>query len=93
MKYLKEMYHDIIIEDVKDCPFCGTQLSDFPIIMTVLPVYTDEYLLAKLNKGHFLGSDNYFAVKCIQCGATGARGLDRVEAIKNWNKRGYRNGK
>ena len=34
--------------DLKPCPFCGTNLSEFPKAMTVKPVRTDEYLLAKL---------------------------------------------
>lgn len=41
------------------CPFCGLDLSskNIPQIMTVRPVHSEEYLIAKLNKGHFLGSD------------------------------------
>lgn len=71
------------------CPFCGTELKEFPKIMVVVPVHSEEYLLAELNKARFLGSDNYFHVRCIQCGATGARGLDRVEALTRWNERGH----
>lgn len=71
------------------CPFCGTELKDFPKVMIVVPVHSEEYLLAKLNNGHFLGTDNYFDVKCIRCGAKGPRGLDRVEALTRWNERGH----
>lgn len=71
------------------CPFCGTELKEFPKVMIVVPVHSEEYLIAKLNKGHFLGTDNWFQVKCIHCGATGARGLDRVEALTRWNERGH----
>lgn len=71
------------------CPFCGTELKEYPKVMIVVPVHSEEYLLAKLNNGRFLGSDNYFHVRCIRCGATGARGLDRVEALTRWNERGH----
>lgn len=71
------------------CPFCGTELKKYPKIMIVIPVHSEEYLIAKLNKEHFLGTDNWFHVHCIRCGATGARGLDRVEALTRWNERGH----
>lgn len=71
----------------KACPFCGTELKKLPKIMIVPPVRSEEYLLEKLQNGRFLGSDNYFNVVCIQCGAIGPRGLDRIRAIENWNKR------
>lgn len=71
------------------CPFCGTELKEFPKVMIVVPVHSEEYLIAKLNKGHFLGSDNWYHVHCIHCGATGARGVDRVEALARWNERGH----
>ncbi len=71
------------------CPFCGTELNQFPKVMVVVPVHSEEYLLAKLKKGCFLGTDNWFHVQCVQCGATGARGPDRVEALTRWNERGH----
>ena len=76
-------------KELKPCPFCGMDLSseNFPQVMTVRPVHSEEYLIAKLNKGHFLGSDNYYNVQCIQCGATGERGLTKEDAIDNWNQR------
>ncbi len=82
------MWMKYIIEPLP-CPFCGTELKEFPQIMVVVPVHSEEYLLAKLKKGRFLGTDNWFHVKCVQCGATGARGLDRVEALTRWNERGH----
>lgn len=77
------------MDELKPCPFCGTDLSSkfFPQVMTVRPVHSEEYLIAKLNKGHFLGSDNYYSVQCIQCGASGARGLTKEHAIEAWNRR------
>ena len=75
--------------DPLPCPFCGTELKRFPKVMIVLPVHSEEYLISKLNKGEFLGTNNWFNVKCITCGATGARGLDRVQALTRWNERGY----
>lgn len=71
------------------CPFCGTELKDFPKVMVVEPVHSEEYLIAKLKKGDFLGTDNWFHVRCVHCGATGARGLDRIEALTRWNERGH----
>lgn len=75
--------------DPLPCPFCGVELKDYPMVMIVEPVRSEEYLLAKLNKGQFLGTDNWFHVHCIKCGATGARGLDRIEALTRWNERGH----
>lgn len=71
------------------CPFCGTELKEYPKVMVVVPVRSEEYLLAKLEHGCFLGTDNWFHVCCVRCGATGARGLDRVEALTRWNERGH----
>lgn len=71
------------------CPFCGKELKEYPMVMIVVPVHSEEYLIAKLNKGLFLGTENWFNVRCIQCGASGARGLDRAEAIIRWNERGH----
>lgn len=83
-----EVQMEYLIEPLP-CPFCGKELKEYPEVMVVVPVHSEEYLLAKLNKGHFLGTDNWFHVKCIQCGATGARGLDRIEALTRWNERGH----
>lgn len=80
-------YDDATIERPKPCPFCGTVLSTLPIFMTVPPACSDEYLQWKLDNKKILGTDNWFNVHCIQCGATGPRGLDRVQAIANWNRR------
>lgn len=71
------------------CPFCGAELKEFPKVMIVIPVHSEEYLLAKLNNGNFLGTDNWFHVRCIKCGSTGARGVDRLEALTRWNERGH----
>ena len=75
--------------DPLPCPFCGAELKEFPKVITVKPVHSEEYLLAKLNKGNLIGTSNWFNVVCIKCGATGARGLDRVEALTRWNERGH----
>lgn len=76
-------------EEIKPCPFCGMDLSsdNYPQFMIARPVHSEEYLITKLNKGHFLGSDNYYNVQCIQCGATGRRGVTREKAIQYWNQR------
>ncbi len=75
-------YDETTIERLKPCPFCGRNLEEFPIFMVVPPVHTDEYLKWKLAQGHFLGSDNYFVARCIQCGAQGRRGYKREDAIR-----------
>lgn len=74
-------------ENIKPCPFCGEKLSKFPEVMIVRPVHSEEYLKAKLERGHFLGSDNYFAVHCIHCGAVGIRAHTKERAKKLWNAR------
>lgn len=74
-------------KSIKPCPFCGEELSEFPDVMIVKPVHSEEYLKAKLEHGRFLGSDKYFAVHCVNCGAIGQRELDKETAIKLWNAR------
>lgn len=75
------------------CPFCGTDLAKFPFYTTIQPVHSEAYLLAKLFKKRFLGSDNGYAVICITCGSQGARGMTRQEAAEKWNKRKEHNKK
>ncbi|MBQ3566802.1 MAG: Lar family restriction alleviation protein [Oscillospiraceae bacterium] len=72
---------------INDCPFCGCKLSEFPYVMIVQPVRSDEYLLAKLNKGDFLGGENGYHVHCINCGASGGRDTIPEVAINKWNRR------
>lgn len=73
-----------------DCPFCGCKLSDFPLFMTVKPVHSEEYLIAKLEHGRFLGNDNGYAVNCPYCGATGSRDTSPEYACEKWNWRNSR---
>lgn len=72
---------------LKPCPFCGTELKEFPKVMIVRPVHSDEYLIAKIQKKMIIGSDSYYAVHCIQCGVVGKRGATKEEAIEAWNRR------
>lgn len=74
-------------EALKPCPFCGTALSEFPQVMTVKPVRSEEYLIAKMKANRILGSDVGYNVFCIQCGCLGARGASKEEAISKWNSR------
>lgn len=62
-------------------------MTEFPEIMAIPPVRTDEYLLAKIEHKKIIGSDAGYAVKCCKCGATGKRGMTRGEAAENWNMR------
>jgi hypothetical protein len=71
----------------ENCPFCGEDLSAFPLFVILKPVHSEEYLIAKLNKGHFLGGDNGYEVRCIRCGASGGRDTSPREAINKWNNR------
>ncbi|MEG1550654.1 MAG: Lar family restriction alleviation protein [Oscillospiraceae bacterium] len=72
---------------IKPCPFCGAKLNDFHTILTVTPVHSDDYLIAKLEHKQIIGSDSYYAVCCIICGSSGKSGYTKEEAIKNWNRR------
>ena len=72
---------------LRNCPFCGTDLSKFPQVMTVKPVRSEEYLLEKLKAKKIIGSDAGFNVFCVQCGCLGARGMTKKEAIEKWNRR------
>lgn len=76
---------------VSSCPFCGTELSEFPEVMTVKPVRSEEYLLAKLKGEKIIGSDAGYNVFCVRCGAIGPRGMSKEEAKANWNRRGKKN--
>lgn len=73
--------------ELKPCPFCGTNLSVFPQVMTVRPVRSEEYLLAKLEHKLIIGSDAGYNVFCVKCGVLGARGMTKEEAIEKWNRR------
>lgn len=73
--------------ELKPCPFCGEELSEFPVVMTVQPVRTEEYLIAKMEHEKIIGSDAGYNVFCVQCGALGARGMSKIEAIEKWNRR------
>lgn len=73
--------------DLKPCPFCGTDLSEYPEVMTVKPVRSDEYLLAKLEHKKIIGSDAGYNVFCVKCGCLGARGRSKEESIVKWNRR------
>lgn len=68
--------------ELKPCPFCGSALNEFPQFMTVKPVRSEEYLLAKLKAKQIIGSDAGYNVFCVQCGCLGARGMTKEEAIK-----------
>lgn len=72
---------------LSDCPFCGCKMSEFPLFMTLKPVHSEEYLMAKLEHGHFLGGDNGYAVSCPTCGAKGGRDTSPEVACKKWNMR------
>lgn len=72
---------------LKPCPFCGRDLSKFPEVMTVLPVHSEEYLISEMQHEKIIGSDKGYAVNCIKCGAVGARGMTKEEAVKKWNTR------
>ncbi|MDE5862573.1 MAG: Lar family restriction alleviation protein [Ruminococcus sp.] len=72
---------------LSDCPFCGCKMSDFPLFDTLKPVHSEEYLMAKLEHGRFLGSDNGYAVNCPDCGATSGRDTSPEYACEKWNRR------
>lgn len=77
---------DYLLEPLP-CPFCGAVLKDYPKVMIVQRVRSEKYLLAELKAGQFLGSDKGYQVNCAQCGAMGARGMTRLEAVSKWNHR------
>ena len=76
------------MKGIQHCPFCGKDLSEFPEVMLVEPYRSEEYLMAKLQKGHFLGTDNGYSVRCIVCGGQGPIGMSKQEALDKWNLRG-----
>lgn len=67
------------------CPFCGTDLNEFPEVMVVKQAVYGEYLQWKKDNKKILGTDTWTVVRCIQCGATGPRGLTKQEAKDRWN--------
>lgn len=74
-------------ENLKPCPFCGTDLEDYPRVMTVHKARSEEYLKALLEHKLFQGSDAYFVVECGRCGSTGKREITAEKAIEAWNRR------
>lgn len=73
--------------NLEPCPFCGEDLNQFPTVMTVKPVRTEEYLIAKMQAERIIGSDAGYNVFCVRCGALGARGMCKEEASQKWNRR------
>lgn len=73
---------------LEPCPFCKTDLNEFPKVMTVKCATSIPYLKWKLETKKIVGSDSYSVVFCVKCGATGPRGLTNEQAILNWNKTG-----
>ena len=74
-------------EKLKPCPFCGTNLQEFPKVMCVHRAYNEDYLKWLHENKKFVGSDRDYQVSCIKCGSTGARGVTEAIAIMNWNRR------
>lgn len=60
------------MENLKPCPFCGTNLCDFPEVMII--------------EKKRIRPDNY-TITCIQCGATGGNAWSKKEATEKWNRR------
>lgn len=77
---------------LKPCPFCGANINEYPLTMTIKPVHSEEYLLEKLKKGHFLGSSNHYVVKCPVCGAQGSSDTSVVFAVNKWNNQRKKQG-
>lgn len=67
------------------CPFCKTDLNEFPRVMVVKQAVYGEYLQWKKDNKKILGTDTWRVVRCIQCGATGPRGLTEQDAVDRWN--------
>lgn len=74
-------------DELKPCPFCGTELEDYPQIMTVHKAHSEEYLKELDENKTIRGSDGYFVVECPRCGAVGARKITAGHAIEAWNRR------
>lgn len=74
-------------DEVKPCPFCGTDLQAFLKVMCVNRAYNEDYLKWLHENKKFVGSDMDYQVSCVKCGSTGARGATKAIAISNWNRR------
>lgn len=70
---------------LKPCPFCSTNLNEFPDVMVVKQAVYGEYLQWKKDNKKILGTDTWLVVRCIKCGGTGPRGSTKKEAIDCWN--------
>lgn len=71
--------------ELHPCPFCKTNLNEFPEVMVVKPAVYGAYLQWKKDNNKILGTDTWLVVKCVRCGATGPRGLTKEEARDRWN--------
>lgn len=70
---------------LKPCPFCKTDLNDFPEVMVVKQAVYGEYLQWKKDNKKIIGTDTWMVVRCVKCGATGPRGLTNQDAKDRWN--------
>ena len=76
-----------MMEKLRPCPFCGTNLQEFPKVMCVHRAYNEDYCQWLHENGKFVGSDRDYQVSCTKCGSTGARGATEAIAVLNWNRR------
>ena len=70
---------------LRPCPFCNTDLRDFPKVMVIKQAVYGEYLQWKKDNAKILGTDTWLVVRCVKCGGTGPRGSTEQEAIDRWN--------
>ena len=70
---------------LKPCPFCNTNLNEFPKVMVIKQAVYGEYLQWKKDNAKILGTDTWLVVRCPKCGGTGPRGVDEKQAINEWN--------
>lgn len=72
---------------LKPCPFCGCDLTQFPLFMVVHHATSDAYVKWLIETKQIIGSDDSFVVNCIKCGAVSPRGISKESAIEEWNRR------
>lgn len=73
------------MNEFKPCPFCKTDLNEYPKVMIIKQAVYGEYLKWKKENEKILGTDTWLVVICPHCSGTGPRGLTEKEAIDRWN--------
>ena len=70
----------------KPCPFCGTDLNEYPTYFSIRRVCDEMYVKWLHENGYIAGADVDYVVTCPHCGARGPHDSEKF-IVKRWNER------